>query len=92
MPACRSSWCAILRRCSARRPSSGSARGQGVGSQLLAMAEQEAVARGCHSAYLDTFSFQALPFYQKQGYEVFGTLDNYPGEHKRYFLRKQLVR
>ena len=68
------------------------ARGQDIGSQLLAMAEQEAIARGCHSAYLDTFSFQALPFYQKQGYEVFGTLDNYPGEHKRYFLRKQLVR
>ncbi len=67
-------------------------RGQGVGSRLMVMAEQEAIARGCHSAYLDTFSFQALPFYQKQGYEIFGTLDNYPGEQKRYFLRKQLIR
>jgi ribosomal protein S18 acetylase RimI-like enzyme len=68
------------------------ARGQGIGSRLMAMAEQEAIARGCHSAYLDTFSFQALPFYRKQGYEVFGTLDNYPGDQKRYFLRKQLIR
>jgi GNAT superfamily N-acetyltransferase len=67
------------------------ARGQDIGTQLLAMAEQEAVARGCHSAYLDTFSFQALPFYQKQGYEIFGALDNYPGEHKRYFLCKRLI-
>ena len=68
------------------------ARDLGLGSRLLAMAEQEAITRGCHSAYLDTFSFQALPFYLKQGYEVFGTLENYPGEHTRYFLRKALVR
>jgi GNAT superfamily N-acetyltransferase len=67
------------------------ARGQGLGSMLLALAEREAVARGCHSVYLDTFSFQALPFYQKQGYTVFGTLDNFPGEHTRYFLRKALT-
>src|SRR5579859_5103176 len=61
------------------------ARSQGFGSRLLAMAEQEALVRGCHHAYLDTMSFQALPFYQKQGYTVFGTLDNFPDEHKRYF-------
>jgi len=39
---------------------------------------------------VDTLSFQALAFYQKQGYIVFGTLDQYPGEHKQYFLKKQL--
>lgn len=37
------------------------------------------------------FSFQALPFYQKQGYEIFGTLDRFPDAHQRYFLRKTLV-
>lgn len=66
------------------------ARHQGWGKQLLALGEQEARGRGCHHAYVDTLSFQALPFYQKQGYTVFGTLDQYPGENKQYFLQKQL--
>ena len=65
-------------------------RGQDWGTRLLAAAEQEAVRRGCHSAYLDTFDFQALPFYQKQGYAIFGTLPHFPGEHTRYFLQKAL--
>src|SRR6266536_2226069 len=64
------------------------ARGQGWGTQLLAAAEREAAVRGCHSAYLDTFDFQALPFYQKQGYVLFGTLDGFAGDHKRFFLQK----
>jgi GNAT superfamily N-acetyltransferase len=64
-------------------------RGKGCGSKLLAMAEAEARARGCHDVYLDTFSFQARPFYEKRGYEVFGVLENFT-EHTRYFLRKKL--
>jgi GNAT superfamily N-acetyltransferase len=66
------------------------ARNRGYGSQLLALAEQEALARGCHHAYLDTMSFQALPFYEKQGYTVFGTLERFPDAHRRYFLQKEL--
>jgi len=64
------------------------ARGRDWGTRLLAAAEEEARARGCHSAYLDTFDFQALPFYQKQGYVVFGELARFPGDHTRYFLKK----
>jgi GNAT superfamily N-acetyltransferase len=67
-----------------------SLRGQGVGRRLMARAEAEAVARGCHSAWLDTMSFQAPGFYGKLGYEIFATLD-YPPEHQRYFLRKRLT-
>ena len=37
-------------------------RGSGVGTRLLAMAESEALARGCTSAWLDTFEFQARGF------------------------------
>ena len=66
------------------------ARGQGIGTQLLQMAEAEAVRRGCRHAHLDTLSFQARPFYEKQGYVVFGKLENFVGEHTRYFLRKEL--
>ena len=67
-------------------------RGQGYGSRLLAMAEAEALIRGCHSAHLDTMDFQALPFYQKHGYLVYGQLDDFPIGHSRYFLRKKLSR
>jgi GNAT superfamily N-acetyltransferase len=63
-------------------------RHQGLGSKLLLQAETEARADGCYGALLDTFSFQALPFYLNHGYEIFGDLENYPRGHHRYFLRK----
>jgi len=65
-------------------------RGNDYGSKLMAAAEAEALRRGCRHCLLDTFSFQALPFYEKLGYETFGVLDDYPGEHERIFLRKTL--
>lgn len=66
-------------------------RGKGLGRQLLQRAEVRARERGCIGVHLDTFSFQALSFYQRCGYEVFGTLPAYPGEHSRYFLYKHLT-
>jgi len=65
-------------------------RGQGYGAKLLAAAEAEARARGCRHAYLDTFSFQNLKFYQNRGYVIFGELENFPPGQIRYFLRKEL--
>ena len=65
-------------------------RGQGYGQRLLALAEAEARQRGAEYAYLDTFSFQAPEFYKKQGYEVFGMLENFPPGHQRYYMRKVL--
>ena len=67
-------------------------RGSGLGGSLLHAAEAEAVRRGCSAAHCDTFDFQALPFYQKHGYEVFGQLDDYPPGHTRFFLRKHDLR
>ena len=64
-------------------------RNRGYGTKLLDMAEAEARARGCHDAFLDTFSFQARPFYERLGYAVFGVLESFT-EHTRYFLRKRL--
>lgn len=65
-------------------------RRQGIGSALIAEAERRAIDFGCHSAYVDTFSFQGPDFYPRFGYEVFGTLD-YPPDHKRIFFRKRLT-
>lgn len=67
-----------------------SVRGQGIGRQLIETAEAEGIRRNCHSSYLDTFSFQSPGFYQNLGYEIFGTLEAFPDEHKRYFMRKSL--
>jgi len=65
-------------------------RHRGIGKQLLQDAENEAVKRGCKFACLTSFTFQAKPFYEKYGYEVFGQLDNYPEGEKMYFMRKSL--
>ncbi|MFN8659025.1 MAG: GNAT family N-acetyltransferase [Candidatus Obscuribacterales bacterium] len=67
-----------------------SVRKSGWGTKLLEAAHDEARRRGCHHAWLDTFSFQALPFYEKLGYTIFGTLDDFPSSHQRYFLQRAL--
>jgi len=66
-------------------------RRHGYGRKLLLAAESYAVEKGCHGAYLTTSSFQARPFYEKLGYEVFAELDDFPAGHKQYFLKKRLV-
>lgn len=64
-------------------------RDRGAGSELLQLAEAEAIARGCAGAWLDTFSAAASNFYRKRGYEEFGRIDNYPPGATRFFLRKR---
>ncbi len=66
-------------------------RGQGIGSRLLRQAEDEARAAGCVAAALDTFAFQARPFYEKLGYTVWAELPDYPPGFGMYFLRKPLT-
>jgi 8-oxo-dGTP pyrophosphatase MutT (NUDIX family)/GNAT superfamily N-acetyltransferase len=65
-------------------------RHRGIGRELLARAERRAVELGCHSVWLDTFSFQAPEFYRRLGYELYGALD-YPPHHRRFFLSKPLA-
>jgi GNAT superfamily N-acetyltransferase len=65
-------------------------RGRGNGSRLLERAEALGREWGCGNAHLDTFSFQAVPFYEKRGYEAFGRLENFPEGHARVFFRKPL--
>lgn len=65
-------------------------RGQGYGKQLLHLAEAECHRRGIIGIACDTANFQALPFYQSQGFEIFATLPDRPPKHESYFLKKLL--
>lgn len=67
-----------------------SLRGSGLGRTMMLQAEAEAIERGCHGAWLDTFSFQARGFYERLGYTVFGSIEGYPPGHSRFFLKKSL--
>ncbi len=65
-------------------------RGKGYGRDMLASAEKEAVKRGAHAVFLDTMDWQALEFYQKHGYTIYGQLEDFPVGHIRYYLKKSL--
>jgi len=71
----------------------GDARGQGLGTRIMNLAEDVVRRRGCHGAWLDTSSRRARRFYEKLGYEAFGILENRDGErpagHARFFLSKR---
>lgn len=66
-------------------------RGHGLGSALLAHAEAFARAQGCTGVYLDTLEFQALSFYERRGYSIYGALDGFPPGSRRFHLQKGLV-
>lgn len=66
------------------------ARGQGLGSKLMRMAEDVAREKECVGVWLDTFDFQAPGFYQKLGYSELGQIVDYPPGHKRLFFQKRL--
>jgi GNAT superfamily N-acetyltransferase len=65
-------------------------RGEGLAGRMLAASEVEARARGCHGAYIDTFSPVALKAYQRAGYVPFGQLEDFPPGRIRTFLQKPL--
>lgn len=63
-------------------------RGQGLAGALLQRAEDEAKVRGCKGAYIDTINPDARRAYERQGYSVFGTLDNFTGDFSITWLKK----
>ena len=65
-------------------------RGRDIGTQLLQKAESWAKKRGCRFVHLVTFSFQARPFYQKQGYKLYGQAGPFSKDQVKYYLKKAL--
>jgi len=65
-------------------------RGQKIGSQILEAIESAGKARGCHKCLLDTLNFQAMPFYEKHGYETQWIQEDYPQTGCKYFMVKEL--
>lgn len=65
-------------------------RGNGLGSRVIAAAEEEARRRGCTRAALFTLTFQAPGFYLKQGYATAARLECSPPGATRMLMTKAL--
>lgn len=65
-------------------------RKRGIGAAILQRAELEGSHRGAQHAWLETFSWQARPFYEKHGYTVFGEVPYLEGRESRIFMKKTL--
>ncbi|TPH15589.1 GNAT family N-acetyltransferase [Litorilituus lipolyticus] len=69
---------------------SESLRGEGWGSKILEKLEQKAKVKGCQFSLLDTLEFQAKTFYEKYGYQVQWTQEQYPIKGAKFFMVKAL--
>jgi GNAT superfamily N-acetyltransferase len=65
-------------------------RAKHLGTKLLKKFEEFAKETGCFMIHLDTFDFQAPKFYEKHGYRLYGTLNDNPVGHKRFYYYKIL--
>jgi ribosomal protein S18 acetylase RimI-like enzyme len=65
-------------------------RKEGIGSELMKRAETLALDQACDAIHLDTFDYQAPGFYERLGFKVFGTLEDYPPGHQRFYLVKRI--
>ncbi|MEM0955105.1 MAG: GNAT family N-acetyltransferase [Pseudomonadota bacterium] len=66
-------------------------RGQGLGQQLMAAAEDFAKTEQLQGVWLWTQSWQAEGFYNALGYEEFARFENFPRGHRRIGFRKTLT-
>jgi GNAT superfamily N-acetyltransferase len=71
---------------------SEAARGRGIGSALLAAAEQHAQAVRCGRVILASHTFQAPAFYAGRGYVPVARVEDYPVGHADVWFVKRLGR
>jgi GNAT superfamily N-acetyltransferase len=65
-------------------------RGKNHGTALIDALEAEGRRLGAKQAVVDTFTFQARPFYEKCGYVIIGHLKNFLEGQDQYWLQKAL--
>jgi len=53
-------------------------RSKGLAGQLVKAAEVEARKRGDTGMLVSTYTYQGPEFYKRIGFEIFGTVENYP--------------
>jgi GNAT superfamily N-acetyltransferase len=67
-----------------------SRRGSGLGTALLAAAEEHAKRKGCAVVFLATHSFQAPGFYERMGYARQAVVQDHPVGHASMVYAKRL--
>lgn len=66
-------------------------RRQGIGAHLVALAEFEAVRRGCGYAFTESMDYQAPDFFRKLGYAIVGRINDWDSYgHAKLVLVKKL--
>lgn len=66
-------------------------RQHGLGRKLILKLEELCRVKGCSYIQLDTFDFQARPFYEKLGFKCIGTIHKWVEGRDCHFMRKTLV-
>ena len=66
-------------------------RGEGLGRQLMQLAEEFAKSQSLQGVWLWTQSWQAEGFYRQLGYSQFTRFDNFPEGHSRSGFRITLT-
>lgn len=65
-------------------------RREGLGQKILHMFEEEGRKKGCEYCQLNTYDWQAEPFYKRYGYERVGVIENVFRDRSYITLRKKL--
>lgn len=65
-------------------------RKKGFGKKLFQKLDEYARQKHCKYIQLDTFDFQAKPFYEKMGFECIGTIPKWVEGYDCHFMRKTL--
>lgn len=65
-------------------------RHQRLGTRLIRAAAAFTRVRGGTGMWLDTLTFPACGFYEKQGFICFGELTDHPKDGSRLFMQKRL--
>lgn len=63
-------------------------RMSGIGSEIIRNIEKIAMDKNCFGIKTETWSFQAKDFYQKNGFEIYAKLDDFPPGSTEYHLKK----